>query len=107
MTTSTVRRAEALLRSLVGITAAEVRLSPGGRVELVRVATVCALSNGQVVQNVRSALFAGLGVRVDPAQIELVDAEVWAATPLPASAAAPVTEDMGPVIETGPAPDYH
>lgn len=95
MTSSTVQRAEALLRSLVGITAAEVRMSPGGRLEVVRVATASALSNGQVVQNVRSALFAGLGVRIDPAQIELVDTSAWVTAAVPAG-------DVEPEVEPAP-----
>ena len=104
MTDCTVQRAEALLRSLVGITAAEVRVSPSGRLELVRVATACPLSNGQVVQNVRSALFVGLGLRLDPAQVELIDPKTWVAAAAPAveSAAGEGGTDAAPPTPSDP-----
>ena len=92
VTSSLVRRAEALLRSVVGITAAEVTATRSGAVQSVRVAVRGGLSNGQVVQNIRSALFAGLGVSVHATQIELVPVEESIAS---APAVAPATAADG------------
>jgi hypothetical protein len=71
------RRAEALLRALVGVHEAEVSFRPGGAV-YVRVAAA-GQSSGLLIRNIRSALLAGLGVAVEPPQIELVDPGAWVA----------------------------
>lgn len=70
---SIVQRAEALLRSLIGVSQAEVRLRPTGGVERVRVVAGGDLSNGQIVQNIRSALLAAFGVAIQAAQVEFVE----------------------------------
>lgn len=74
---SIVQRAEALLRSLIGVSRAEVHVRASGGVERVRLVADGGLSNGQIVQNVRSALLAGLGVVLQPGQIEFVDEASW------------------------------
>jgi hypothetical protein len=70
------RRAEALLRALVGVHHAEVTFRAAGAIASVRVAAA-GLSSGLLIRNIRSALLAGLGVAVDPLQIELVAPERW------------------------------
>lgn len=110
VTSSLGQRAEALLRSVVGITAAEVRLSRSGGVDRVRVSIGDGLSSGQVVQNIRSALFAGLGVSVHATQVELVAAADWVAAaqaapsqppPAPAEAPKPAVTASGQVKGNG------
>lgn len=78
---SIVQRAEALLRSLIGVAQAEVRVRPTGGVEQVRLVSDGGLSNGQIVQNVRSALLAALGVALQPNQIEFVGAAAFPVSP--------------------------
>ena len=74
---SIVQRAEALLRALIGVSQAEVNVRASGGVEQVRLVADGGLSNGQIVQNVRSALLAALGVALQPSQIVFVDAASW------------------------------
>lgn len=74
---SIVQRAEALLRSLIGVSRAEVHVRATGGVERVRLVADGGLSNGQIVQNVRSALLAGLGIVLQPGQIEFLDEDSW------------------------------
>lgn len=86
------RRAEALLRALVGVHHAEVTFRAAGAIASVRVAAA-GLSSGLLIRNIRSALLAGLGVAVDPLQIELVAPERW--TP-PGSEPVRELEEPGP-----------
>ena len=86
-----VQRAEALLRALIGVSQAEVHFRTTGGVERVRLVADGGLSNGQIVQNVRSALLAALGVALQPGQIEFVEPGAWvpeSSAPETASAAA-------------------
>jgi hypothetical protein len=93
---SIAQRAEALLRSLVGISQAEVHLRPSGGVERVRVVADGGLSNSQIVQNIRSALLAAVGVALQPAQIQFVPAGEWQpAEPEPARAPTSPPEPAG------------
>jgi len=105
---SIAQRAEALLRSLVGISQAEVHIRPTGGVERIRVVADGGLSNGQIVQNVRSALLATFGVLVQPAQIEFVPTGEWVPSPALVQAAEPAvaTSSVAPVEPAASAPDH-
>jgi hypothetical protein len=72
------RRAEQLLRALVGVQEAEVSLQADGGA-LVRIAAE-GQPAGLLMRNIRSALLAGLGVTVRSSQIELIDPAQWIRT---------------------------
>jgi hypothetical protein len=73
-------RAEKLLRTITGISDARIVAHPSGGVAMVRVHCNADASPGQIVRNVRSALFAGCGIALSSECIDFVTAEELEAT---------------------------
>ena len=69
--TQLATRAETLLRSVIGIACVRVIPHPAGGIAVVRATCDDTVSNGQLLRNIRSALFAGLGISVAPECIDL------------------------------------
>ena len=102
-----IARAESLLRTIVGISDVRVVPHPSGGIAVVRVDCGDEASPGQVLRNIRSALFAGLGISISPECVDFVMPDELTGKP---SYAAPATEtasagDAGRAIpRAAPAP---
>jgi len=72
--TARVARAEALLRSLAGISAARILADATGRIREIRVVAENGSASRQIARDVASALLAAFGLAVDPDIVAVVDA---------------------------------
>lgn len=104
-----IDQAEALLRSLAGVVAAQLVCGPDGRVLRVRIEIDGAVTSQQVARNVQSALLARFGLLVDARSVEIVAGLSEESRPEPAESADATgsTEDeaVGTVYEPRAARD--
>jgi hypothetical protein len=68
--------AEAFLCTVVGVSRARIIAHPAGGVAIIRVHCSEEATPGQIVRNIRSALFAGFGIAISAECIEFVEAAV-------------------------------
>jgi hypothetical protein len=112
----TFQSIERLVRSLVGVAGAAITVAPDGSIDSLTITPEPGSSERQVLQNVTSALLAGLGVDIPASRMRIGDAgAIIAATngrhpavkpdPGPAATqAAPARRDEQPVKQALPAP---
>jgi hypothetical protein len=97
----TPESAERLVRSLVGVAAASVAAAPDGSIQAVTVTPEPGASERQVIQNVTSALLAGLGIALAPGRI-VVGPQLAAQAPAPAPPAEIEPRAAEPAVAPGP-----
>jgi hypothetical protein len=101
---TTHKQAEALLRTVTGIENAHIVAHPAGGIAVVRVQCNNESSRGQVVRNIRSALFAGFGIAVSNECIDFIEGqdgqtstpELVVVAAKEASIAKPTSPERGP-----------
>jgi hypothetical protein len=68
-------RAQELLCTITGVARAAVIAHPAGGIAVVRICTNEEASRGQVIRNIRSALFAGIGIAISSECVDFVGME--------------------------------